>query len=159
MPKSEAELKNVYRRQISRWHPDRHQGSTEVSNATERSQKINESYKWLTERLQGSRLQESFFGKRRPSGRPSGRRDAVFTPGFPDKSVFEHFVKSSHIVSVGYNVVEQILFVKFKRAGHQRGMSVYRYFCVPKTVFDEFLLAPSPGRYLSRLGYRFEQIV
>lgn len=159
MPKSEAELKNIYRRQISRWHPDRHQGVTEVSKATERSQKINESYNWLVERLKGSRLRERSFGQTRPSERPRGSRDAVFTPGFPDKSVFEHFVKSSHIASLGYDFAKQILYVKFKRGGHQRGMSIYRYFSVPKAVFDEFLRAPSPGHYLSELGYRFERIV
>ena len=51
-------------------------------------------------------------------------------------------VKSSNIVSVGYNEVDKILEVEFIRSG------VYKYFDVPKNVYEAFITAPSIGKFL-----------
>lgn len=52
-------------------------------------------------------------------------------------------VSSSTIGSIGYDPNSQVLEVEFKNG------NVYQYFDVPEQVFDEFCIAPSPGRYLS----------
>lgn len=51
-------------------------------------------------------------------------------------------VKSSNIVSIGYDEVNAILEVEFARSG------VYKYFNVPKKVYEAFLNAPSKGKFL-----------
>src|SRR5690606_19829487 len=77
-----------------------------------------------------------------------------YSAGFPDASVLEIFVKSSNIVSVGYDAQRSILYVKFSGSG------VYRYFDVSGSVFDALLSAPSHGKYLNAAvvgRYRYER--
>lgn len=64
-------------------------------------------------------------------------------------------VKSSNIVSVGYDEAEKILEVEFLRSG------VYKYFNVPKDVYEDFLGAASAGKFLYakiRGRYRYSQV-
>jgi hypothetical protein len=63
-------------------------------------------------------------------------------------------VSSSVVAEIGYDLSEQMLEVKF-RSGR-----TYRYFGVPSSVHDEFLLCESKGRYFNervRDAYRFDQ--
>jgi hypothetical protein len=50
-------------------------------------------------------------------------------------------VTSSDIASVGYDTGTQTLEIEFHATG------LYRYFSVPKSVFDDLLTTPSPGKY------------
>ena len=75
-----------------------------------------------------------------------------FATGFPDPDVFEVFVKSSHIVSIGYAKSQRVLYVKFFRRGSRR-CDVYRYFDVPEEVFNAFMEAESKGEYAHRAIY------
>ena len=50
-------------------------------------------------------------------------------------------VDSSNIASIGYDPGSQTLQVEFQ------GGSVYQYFDVPESVFQEFLSASSKGRF------------
>jgi hypothetical protein len=50
-------------------------------------------------------------------------------------------VISSDVASIGYDEASQILEIEFKATG------VYRYFSVPKPVFDELMATPSPGKF------------
>ncbi|MCX7915486.1 MAG: KTSC domain-containing protein [Verrucomicrobiae bacterium] len=50
-------------------------------------------------------------------------------------------VISSDIASVGYDPATQVLDIEFKATG------VYRYFSVPREVYEGLLQTPSPGRY------------
>lgn len=50
-------------------------------------------------------------------------------------------VVSSDIASVGYDAATQTLDIEFKATG------VYRYFSVPREVYEGLLQTPSPGRY------------
>jgi hypothetical protein len=50
-------------------------------------------------------------------------------------------VVSSDIASVGYDEASQTLEIEFHATG------IYRYFSVPKPVFDALLTTPSPGKY------------
>ena len=51
-------------------------------------------------------------------------------------------VKSSNVVSVGYDEDNKVLEVEFIRSG------VYRYSNVPKRVYENFLKADSVGKFL-----------
>jgi hypothetical protein len=50
-------------------------------------------------------------------------------------------VTSSDIASVGYDAASQTLEIEFHTTG------AYRYFSVPKEVFDAILTTPSPGKF------------
>jgi len=51
-------------------------------------------------------------------------------------------VASSHISAVAYDREEQILYVQFRNG------AVYAYQDVPRGVFEQFIDAPSKGRFL-----------
>jgi hypothetical protein len=50
-------------------------------------------------------------------------------------------VTSSDIASVGFDEATGTLEIEFHATG------LYRYFSVPKSVFDDLLTTPSPGKY------------
>ena len=50
-------------------------------------------------------------------------------------------VVSSDVASIGYDDATQTLEIEFRATG------VYRYFSVPRTVYDALLATPSPGKY------------
>lgn len=52
-------------------------------------------------------------------------------------------VESSSVRSIGHDRETSILEVEFANGG------VYRYFAVPRSVYDAFLAAPSKGRFLA----------
>ena len=130
--------------------------------ATEHAKRINGAYELLSEMFENGALPRSTSGglNRNASGPaqeqpPTARRQQTyraqhtyrgrkFTTGFPDPAVFEVFVKSSHIVSTGYNRAERILYIKFE------GGEVYSYQEVPETVFTDFLAAESHGKFANR---------
>lgn len=67
-------------------------------------------------------------------------------------------VNSSNIAAIGYSEVYRVLQVDFLNGAK------YRYFDVPSQIFEDFLDAPSKGRFLnnvikSQYGFKYEQIV
>jgi hypothetical protein len=50
-------------------------------------------------------------------------------------------VVSSDVAAIGYEESSQTLEIEFKATG------AYRYFSVPKAVFDELMATPSPGKF------------
>jgi KTSC domain len=52
-------------------------------------------------------------------------------------------VSSSNVVSVGYDEATQTLEIEFK------GGSVYQYYNVSSSVFEQFMQAPSKGQYVN----------
>jgi hypothetical protein len=50
-------------------------------------------------------------------------------------------VNSSDIASIGYDSAAETLEIEFKATG------IYRYFSVPKNVWDELARTPSPGKF------------
>jgi len=50
-------------------------------------------------------------------------------------------VNSSDIASLGYDEASATLEIEFKATG------VYRYFSVPRNIYDEFARTPSPGKF------------
>ena len=150
----EAALKTAYRREINRWHPDRHhQDPASHAQAQQRAKEINSAYEYLSELLEEGRTPppqaasedirttwRSYADSYRT--RHTYQRKSYAT-GFPDALVVEIFVKSSNIVSVGFDSSRSILYVKFGGSG------VYRYFDVPASVFEALLAAASHGKYLN----------
>jgi hypothetical protein len=146
---SEAELKTAYRKLIRKWHPDRYTIQPQVyAEATERAKQINVAYEYLSEffesvggsyRAPVSEAPKSWsWTDLQPKRTYQGK---TYTAGFPDPTVTEIFLKSSAIISTGYNRSTQTLYIKFA------SNSVYRYFGVPADVFEAFLEAPSHGRF------------
>jgi len=64
-------------------------------------------------------------------------------------------ISSSNLVSVGYDDNTQTLEVEFK------GGSVYQYFDVPRSVFDELISSASAGSYFAsniKNSYRYSRL-
>jgi hypothetical protein len=53
-------------------------------------------------------------------------------------------VKSSTLVSVGYDGQQQVLEIEFKR------MSVYQYIGVPRVLHEQLMVASSKGRFFDQ---------
>lgn len=52
-------------------------------------------------------------------------------------------VSSSNIVSVGYDPASETLEIEFQSGG------VYQYYNVGQSTYDEFMAAPSKGKFLA----------
>jgi hypothetical protein len=66
-----------------------------------------------------------------------------------------HQVTSTAIDTIGYATTQHILYVRFT-SGYE-----YHYFEVPRTVFENFLRAPSKGRFFNRHvkgQYRYQRL-
>src|SRR5947209_6757510 len=127
-----------------KWHPDLCHGDPErerVANA--KAIAINQAFEYLStllERTDTITLSGGFVpgpaprAAVSPEPRPSRTQSAQ---GFPDPSVFEVFVRSPYIYSIGYNRSTQILYIKFYRKGAMH-FDTYRYLEVPESVFRNF---------------------
>ena len=65
-------------------------------------------------------------------------------------------VVSSNLAAVGHDIVRNILEVEFRTG------SIYRYFGVPRSVYDGLMAAASHGSYfdahVKKAGYRYEKV-
>lgn len=147
-------VKSAYRYAIGQWHPDRFQEESAINAATQKAQQINKAYELLTERVE---LAGSFWvsvdggppGLNRHESTPTHTyRNRRFSPGFPDSTTFECFMKSSNILSAGYNPDRLVLYVKFHN-GH-----VYEYEGVPKQIWESFRQAESHGKFGNAFIFR-----
>ena len=137
---------------------DKHYGNDAAYKvATEKAKAINAAYECLSELVDragplGQVPDPIANGARQHAPRPSSAprhvyRERRFTPGFPDTAVFEMFVKSSNILSIGYSVPNHVLYIKF------HGGAIYRYSDVPQSEFNSLLESDSKGRYARRNIY------
>lgn len=149
LPLTSDELKQAYKKLISKWHPDKFTNLSEISYATKKAQEINVAYEALSEYIE----QESEWETNTNYSPRHFYSGKIFTTGFPDANAFECFLKSSNIISIGYNYILKTLYVKF------HSNVVYAYFEVPQRVFEGFLTAPSPGKYRNQIvnHYRYER--
>lgn len=53
-------------------------------------------------------------------------------------------IRSSMLASIGHDPFTSILEMEFRNG------SIYRYFAVPRTVFERLIAAPSKGIYVNR---------
>lgn len=158
-------LRSGYLRLIKENHPDRYYGDpTKYAAATEKAKQINLSFQFLSEYLEKIGGTYSYTGapaqsktsisapKSRPNYSYEGER---YAEGFPDASITEIFLKSSHIISTGYKKSERLLYIKFK------GNRVYRYYDFPEALFDAFLSAESHGKFAHQniyKSFRYERL-
>lgn len=67
-----------------------------------------------------------------------------------------HSVTSSNLESVGFDEEAGVLGVRYKNG------TEYVYFDVPRRIFEELLVAQSPGTFLNteikKRGYRYEKV-
>jgi hypothetical protein len=165
-------VKTAYHRLMFQWHPDRFSEAADIRVATQKAQELNRAYEVLSDYFASSATYPrgmdatSWAGEHR-SRKTASRatqqgetqwerrfwRDSV-EHGFPDEHVFEVFFFSSHLVSAGYSARERILYQKFHNGGGQT--VVYRYFNVPKVIWDGLLMAESHGRFANQnINYSF----
>lgn len=156
----EKQLKAAYRRLMLQWHPDRHFSNPDaVAAAVVKAQELNAAYELLTELLEEGWSPSQPQGSTDHSGGAAAGSHAsyktrhtyqgeAFAPGFPDPLVVEVFLKSSHIISTGYDKARAWLYIKFT------GNRVYRYHGVPEQVFEQFVGAESHGKYAYANIYR-----
>jgi hypothetical protein len=114
------------------YHPDKF--SNDQSKWEEAHLKfiqISESYKLL----KNYDPNETFICAKRNNKSSSERTDILRTR-----------VKSSNIFSIGYDPVNKILQVEFKKG------SIYEYYDVPDNVYQNFMKAGSKGNFISQLS-------
>ncbi len=146
----QGDLKRAYRREMMKWHPDKHHGRETEQGALERSIKINAAYEWLSELLESSGGQLGAAARRAAPQHTTRHQyqGRSHTPGFPDSRAFEVFVRSSHIVSYGYVANDSVFYLKFA------GGDIYRYFDVPRSLVEDFASADSHGSFAHQHIYR-----
>lgn len=150
------EVKAVYRTLMKLWHPDKFQSEADIAIATEKAQRINEANCLLEEWLDTLPAHAKSHGTRdgftewTAANRGQARntyQKREFTRGFPDDTAFEFFVRSSNIISAGYNRNTRKMYLKF----HDN--SVYEYCDVQPELFDQFMQTPSHGKFAHRQIY------
>lgn len=153
----EAELRATYRRLLWTWHPDRVRGQDEetYNQATERTQSLTVAYAFLKQHGGWYEIPTttSVYLEAGHAPHPAPCRQGRTVPGgFPDPTIPEICLQSSHILSAGYHALTQTLYLKF------RGNRVYRYIGVPAEVVEAFLKAPSHGAFGHRhIYHQFRQ--
>ncbi len=142
-----GQLRQAYKALIKQWHPDRFFGREELAElALRKTQRINLAYRYLLELVRPGKTEP----EQRTAGQHSRRHNycwQTYSDGFPDPSIDEFFLNSSHIVSAGYNSRRKILYLKFL------GDEIYLYFDVPEFIFEHLLQAHSPGKYALKFVY------
>ena len=161
----EREVRKARNELLSTLHPDRFPAhSSDQMAATERTKKINTACDFLLKMLeeQGghySGVSDGFHAgaessEFRKTYRSTTTDERTSGPGgFPDPTVVETFLKSSHILSAGYNYPRRRLYIKFKT------QIVHEYFSVPLSVYEAFLDAPSHSTFATENIYsRFSYV-
>ncbi len=139
---SVTELKSVYRQAVKQWHPDRYMFDRRMhQTAVEKTKLINSAYEYVSELLES-----------RPSA--SSRPAQAYCPKFPQDSLLEIFLRSSHLVSVAYDYSDYSMYLKFK------SLNIYRFRDVPPRIYEELITAASPGVYAKKnvyTNYKYER--
>ncbi len=130
-----VEIKNAYIKLIKKWHPDRFPNDFKKNiEATEKSKLINEAYHFLKKIY-------DLEGKKTTENAQSSKTRA---DNFKKHDIKMMKVKSSNIHSIGYDKIENILQVQFLHG------TIYEYFKVPESVFNELMNAESKGKYATK---------
>jgi hypothetical protein len=128
-----------------------HNDPTKHLEANERAKSINVAYENLSELLDLGLLPSTKTAQASKTYTTYHTQHTYnrksFIPGFPDPTVFEVFLKSSNIVSTGYNKTTGTLYIKFE------GNVVYSYSHVPESIFLSFVSSDSHGKFAHRNIY------
>lgn len=151
---SSAELKTAYYIQAKKWHPDKYSGDAPmIVIATEKMKCINIAFEHLSELFDKGLLPNKSSNIHNTETKTTYKtqhtyKEKIFTPGFPDNKITEVFVKSSHIISVGYDKIREILYIKFD------SNAIYSYFNFPESKFFEFIDSESKGKFANAYIYK-----
>ena len=125
---TKQEIKQAYRIQIKKWHPDKFPAIKEEHFfATEKSKLIIEAYSFLKDYV---------FTKIKNGAAVSAYQG--------QQNIVRVRVKSSNIHSAGFDELTNILQIEFLNGG------IYEYSGVPAFVFLEFMRAPSKGKFANK---------
>ena len=157
-PQDKDKLRKAYITLVKVWHPDKHYDEDKKKIATQRMQELNEAHEFLSEILENyddSKLKRDIHTAQDYTNYHTRHtyQNKEYTVGFPESDVFEIFLKSSFIVSTGYNKFTRTLYVKLQ------SNKLYKYYDVPESVFKEFINSDSPGRYANKYifhNFRYE---
>lgn len=140
------EIKKAYRKQSKLWHPDKF--SNDIS-------KWNEAHLRFVEIAEAFELLQNY----QPPKLNDTPKTKESTYKFTQKTKTERAnisrtrVKSSNVFAIGYDKERKILQVEFKKG------SIYEYYDVPESVFNEFMNAESKGRFMGNLyKYKYRQV-
>jgi len=141
------EIKSSYKNLMKKWHPDKFiEGTHEHFIATEESKKINDAY-FNLKKLKNKILESTNQNRKSESN-------------YQEKTSPQHgitkrtYVKSSNILSIGFDESKQILEIEFKK-----NHSVYHFYNVPKKEYINLLEAKSHGRYFINIELKYDFVI
>jgi DnaJ domain/KTSC domain len=133
---TKAQITKAYRREINKWHPDRHQRDGWRQNAEEAAKLINAAYAFLKEHKfadPASNPPPSAARRAEPKAQPS--RSHAVNQIIP--------VNTRMIIAARYEVDTRSL-ILFFRNGH-----ISRFTQVPSAVFDKFLASRTKDAFVA----------
>ena len=144
---TKVEIKKAYLEQVKIWHPD--VNSANVDNATDKMKIINEAYELLKD--YDGLLGDSKKIPNRPNNSESRKSNQgkSTNPKGVKLDIARKPVKSSNVVSIGYDDSSKVLQVEFY------GRSIYQYYNVPAFIYFELMQSISKGKYLNQKVFGF----
>lgn len=138
---TQEELKKARNLLIKKWHPDYYHSDERTTKelANKKTREINAAYNYLKEK--DLALYSSETNEKQQDYPHYGK-----TPeqDFPDRDVFEVFLKSEYATSTGYNETTKTMYIRFVWG------AVYKYSNVPEPIFEELNDAYSKYYFISR---------
>lgn len=151
-----TEITRAYRREMNRWHPDRHLHDSQRQIAEEAAKLINAAYAFLKAYPFEKRRDAGFASSeaRAPKHAATGKRTASAAhPTGPRASAPADTivpVNTTLIIAVRYDGHTKS-FAVFFRNGH-----ISRFIEVPRTLFEQFLGARDKDRFFNEtIGHVF----
>lgn len=137
------EIKSAFRKQSMLWHPDKFSNDdSKWEEAHLKFIQISEAYNLL----KNYEPNKTFVTANRASNSNNNKSS------FERQDIIRVRVKSSNIYSIGYDPVNKILQVEFRKG------SIYEYYDVPDDIYKKFMNAESKGNFISQLsGFIFKK--
>ena len=137
------EIKSAYRRQSMLWHPDK------FSND---ERKWEEAHLKFIQISQAYNLLKNYEPNKTYVSVKEKSSHYNYKPSSERKDITRVIVKSSNIFSIGYDSVNKILQVEFRRG------SIYEYYDVPDIVYQNFMSSESKGKFIPQLSkFKFKK--
>jgi curved DNA-binding protein CbpA len=145
---SKDQIKKAFREQSMLWHPDKFSDNKEQWNeAHVRFIKIIEAYELLEN-----------YEPPKPKPKPTQKSEEKnFNAAQAKTKVRTNInrirVKSSNVFAIGYDKINKVLQVEFKKG------SIYEYYDVSEEIYFAFMNAESKGRFMGNLyKYKYRQV-
>lgn len=137
------EIKTAFRKQSMLWHPDKFSNDERKwEEAHLKFIQISQAYNLL----RNYEPKKTFVAEKKKSSQDN------YKPSSERKDITRVIVKSSNIFSIGYDPVNKILQVEFRRG------SIYEYYDVPDNIYQNFMSAESKGKFIPQLSkFKFQK--